>query len=53
MARLISNSDTLTFIPSSFDNTNSTYNGVYNYSPTNGLTDHNSSTRVCVYANTG
>lgn len=54
MARLISNSDTLTFIPSSFDDTNSTYNGVYNnYNPTNGLTDHNSSTRVCVYANTG
>jgi hypothetical protein len=46
--------DTFTGIPVSYDSTNSTYNGVYNSNnPENGLSDQNSSTRACVYANTG
>ena len=47
-------SGTFTGIPTSFDSTNSTYDGVYNSNnPENGLSDQNSSTRACVYANTG
>lgn len=43
-------SNTLTFIPSSFDSANSSYESVYNNNnPENGLTDHSSSTRACVY----
>lgn len=54
MAKQINTSNTLTFIPSSFDETNSTYKSIYNNNnPSNGLTDHNSSTRLCAYANTG
>lgn len=54
MAREVNTSDTFTAVPSSFDSTNSTYNSVYNNNnPTNGLTAHDSSTRACVYANTG
>ena len=46
--------DTFTGIPVSYDSTNSTYKGVYNSNnPENGLSDQNSSTRACVYANTG
>ena len=42
-----------TFIPSSFDSTNSSYNSVYNNNnPENGLTNSTSSTRCCVYSNT-
>lgn len=43
-------SATPTFIPSSFDSANSSYESVYNNNnPENGLTDHSSSTRACVY----
>lgn len=46
-------SDINTYIPSSFDSTNSSYASVYNTNnPQNGLTAHNSTTRCCVYANT-
>ena len=48
-----SSSDTNTYIPSTFDSTNSSYDSVYSTNvPENGLTAHNSSTRCCVYANT-
>lgn len=41
---------TSTFIPSSFDSSSSSYDSVYNNNnPENGLTDHSSSTRACVY----
>ena len=46
-------SDTNTYIPSSFDSTNSSYDSVYSTNnPENGLTPHTSTTRCCVYANT-
>lgn len=42
-----------TFIPSSFDSTNSSYNSIYNNNnPENGCTDASSSTRCCAYSNT-
>lgn len=42
-----------TFIPSSFDSTNSSYSSVYNNNnPENGLTNSTSTTRCCVYSNT-
>lgn len=45
--------DTNTYIPSSFDSTNSSYDSVYSTNnPENGLTAHTSTTRCCVYANT-
>lgn len=47
-------SDTATLIPSSFDSENSSYNSVYNNNnPSNALTSHTDSNRVCVYSNTG
>ena len=46
-------SATKTYIPSSFDSTNSSYESVYSSNgPENGLTSHTSSTRCCVYAHT-
>lgn len=46
-------SGTKTYIPSSFDSSNSSYNSVYSTNvPENGLTAHTSTTRCCVYANT-
>jgi len=43
-------SDTGTFIPSSFDSVNSTYDSVYqSNNPENALTSHTDSNRVCVY----
>jgi hypothetical protein len=46
-------SDTNTYIPSSFDSTNSSYDSVYSTNvPENGLTAHTSTTRCCVYAHT-
>ena len=48
-----SSSETKTYIPSSFDSTNSSYDSVYSTNtPENGLTSHTSTTRCCVYANT-
>ena len=42
-----------TFIPSSFDSTNSSYNSIYNNNnPENGCTEATSSTRCCAYSNT-
>lgn len=57
-SQLVSHTDsgssgTKTYIPSSFDSTNSSYESVYSTNtPENGLTSHTSSTRCCVYANT-
>lgn len=46
-------SSTETYIPSSFDNVNSSYDSVYSTNTTDhGLTSHTSTTRCCVYANT-
>ena len=43
-----------TFIPSSFDSTNSSYDSIYNNNnPENGLTASGSSTRLCAYSNKG
>ena len=42
-----------TFIPSSFDSTNSSYASVYTGSASDGLAAYNSSSRFCVYSNTG
>lgn len=53
MARPISFSDTETFVPASFDSTNSSYNGTYTGSATDGCDGNTSSSRFCVYANTG
>ncbi len=53
MSRPINVSDTLTTIPSSFDNVNSSYSSVYSsLEPSNGLTAADSNTRTCVYSNT-
>ena len=42
-----------TFIPSSFDSANSSYNSIYNNNnPENGCTESTSSTRCCAYSNT-
>lgn len=57
-SQLVSHTDsgdsaTKTYIPSSFDSSNSSYNSVYSTNvPENGLTAHTSTTRCCVYANT-
>lgn len=57
-SQLVSHTDsgssgTKTYIPSSFDSTNSSYDSVYSTNiPENGLTSHTSTTRCCVYANT-
>ena len=54
MSRVINVSDSVTLYPASFDDTNSTYSSVYNsLQPSNGLSAHDSSTRACVYSNTG
>ncbi len=46
-------SATKTYIPATFDSTNSSYDSVYSSNnPENGLTAHDSTTRCCVYANT-
>lgn len=45
--------DTSTFIPSSFDSVNSTYDSIYEGTAENGLTAHTDSNRFCVYSNTG
>ena len=43
-----------TFIPSSFDSINSSYDSIYNNNnPENGCTAHGSSTRLCAYSNKG
>jgi len=42
-----------TFIPSSFDSANSSYASVYTGSASDGLAAYNSSSRFCVYSNTG
>ena len=42
-----------TFIPSSFDSTNSSYDSIYTGTADNGLTAHTDSNRFCVYSNTG
>lgn len=46
-------SDTSTFIPSSFDSVNSTYDSIYSGTAESGLTAHTDSNRFCVYSNTG
>lgn len=54
MSRVVNVSDSITIYPSSFDSTNSTYSSVYSsLQPDNGLSAHDSSTRACVYSNTG
>lgn len=45
--------DTSTFIPSSFDSVNSTYDSIYTGTAEDGLTAHTDSNRFCVYSNTG
>ena len=47
-----SSSFTDTFIPSSFDSTNSTYDSVYTGTTSTGLASHTNTNRFCVYANT-
>lgn len=43
-----------TFIPSEYVSSASSYDSVYNNNnPTNGVSDHTSTTRACVYSNTG
>lgn len=47
-------SESPTFIPSSFDSTNSSYDSIYKGTPENGLSSHtDTSSRICVYSNTG
>lgn len=49
-----SGSFTKSTIPTSFDSTHSSYASVYNNNnPENGLTNESSTTRCCVYSNTG
>ena len=42
-------SSTDTFIPTSYDSSNSSYDSIYEGSPTNGLTAHTDSNRICAY----
>lgn len=42
-------STTDTFIPTSYDSTNSSYDSIYEGSPTNGLTSHTDSNRICAF----
>ena len=44
-----STSDTSTFIPSSFDSANSTYDSIYEGTAESGLTAHTDSNRFCIY----
>ena len=55
MSKQVNVSDTLTFIPSSYDDTNSDYPGTYYdvHSLDRALTDASSSTRAALYTNTG
>lgn len=45
-------SATFTGVPTSYDSANSTYDGIYSGSTSDGLTSHTDSNRICVYANT-
>ena len=45
--------NTFSGVPSSYDSQNSTFISAYTGSSSDGLTDENSSSRYCVYANTG
>lgn len=54
MSRLVDETKTLTAYPSSFDDTNSDYKGIYStYVIKNAYTDASSTTRAAFYTNTG